>query len=106
MRFKVEFGIKLRMGIINEAAKNIANRLAWHTAGRDQAGIAQELADGDDIPEVYGLGEAALFDEFFYFLDHFGFKALFMGLDPKSKGRKSPVSFSAIISEVLTWGEI
>ena len=23
-------------------------------------------ADGDDIPEVYGLGEAGLFDEFFY----------------------------------------
>ncbi len=85
------------MSIVNEAAKNIANRLAWHTAGRDQAGIAQELANGDDIPEVYGLGEAALFDEFFYFLDHFGFKDLFVGLDPKSKDRESPVSFNAII---------
>jgi len=29
--------------------------------------------DGQDIPEVYGLGEAGLFDEFFYFLDHLGF---------------------------------
>jgi len=85
------------MSIVNEAAKNITNRLAWHTAGRDQAGIAQELANGDDIPEVYGLGEAALFDEFFYFLDHFGFKDLFMGLDPKTKKRQSPVAFTAII---------
>jgi len=85
------------MSIINEAAKNIANRLAWHTAERDQPGIAQELADGEDIPEVYGLGEAALFDEFFYFLDHFGFKDLFAGLDPKTKKRKSPVAFTAII---------
>ncbi len=85
------------MEIIKDAAKNIADRLTWHTAGRDQAGIARELADGNDIPEVYGLGEAGLFDEFFYFLDHFGFKDLFMGLEPKSKKRKSPVPFIAII---------
>lgn len=85
------------MSIINDAAKNIANRLTWHTAGRDQAGIARELADGEDIPEVYGLGEAGLFDEFFYFLEHFGFKDLFMGLDPKSKERESSVPFIAII---------
>ena len=70
------------MDIIKEASQNIASRLTWHTAGRDQAGIAKELADGDDIPEVYGLGEAGLFDEFFYFLDRFGFKDLFVGLDP------------------------
>jgi len=85
------------MEIIKDAAKNIADRLAWHTAGRDQAGIARELAGGNDIPEVYGLGEAGLFDEFFYFLDHFGFKNLFLGLEPKSKKRESPVSFNAII---------
>ena len=36
-----------------------------------------------DISEVYGLGEAGLFDEFFYFLDQFGIMDLFMGLDPK-----------------------
>jgi len=35
-----------------EASKNIANRLAWQTASRDQAGIAKELAEGKDIPEV------------------------------------------------------
>ncbi|MBE9521369.1 MAG: transposase [Proteobacteria bacterium] len=85
------------METIKDAAKNIADRLAWHTAGRDQAGIARELADGKDIPEVYGLGEAGLFDEFFYFLDHFGFKNLLLGLEPKSKKRESPVSFNAII---------
>lgn len=84
------------MDIINDAARNIANRLTWHTAGRDQAGIAQELAGGDDIPEVYGLGEAGLFDEFFCFLDCFGFKDLFMRLDPKLKKRESPVPFIAI----------
>ena len=57
------------MNIINDAARNIANRLTWNTASRDQAGIASDLAEGKDIPEVYGLGEAGLFDEFFYFLE-------------------------------------
>jgi len=53
------------MDIIKDATQNITNRLTWHTADRDQAGIARELADGEDIPEVYGLGEVGLFDEFF-----------------------------------------
>ncbi len=85
------------MNLITDAARNIANRLTWHTAGRDQAGIASDLAEGKDIPEVYGLGEAGLFDEFFYFLESFGFHALLAGLDPKSKQRESPVPFMAII---------
>jgi hypothetical protein len=85
------------MNLITDAARNIANRLTWHTAGRDQAGIASDLADGKDIPEVYGLGEAGLFDEFFYFLESFGFHDLLAGLDPKSKKRESPVPFMAII---------
>jgi len=85
------------MDIIKDATQNITNRLTWHTADRDQAGIARELADGEDIPEVYGLGEAGLFDEFFCFLEHFGFKDLFMGLDSQSKKRESPISFTAII---------
>ncbi len=80
-----------------EASNNIANRLTWHTASRDQAGIAKELAEGKDIPEVYGLGEAGLFDEFFYFLDRFGFTSLFTKLEPKAKKRNSPVPFMRII---------
>jgi hypothetical protein len=85
------------MDIIRNASQKIADRLTWHTANRDQAGIAQDIADGKDIPEVYGLGEAGLFDEFFCFLDHFGFKNLFMGLDPKNKKRKSGVPFMSVI---------
>ena len=53
--------------------------------------------DGKDIPEVYGLGEAGLFDEFFYFLDHFGFTSLFTKLEPKPKKRNSPVPFMRIV---------
>lgn len=85
------------MSLIADASQKIADRLTWHTANRDQAGIAKDLADGKDIPEVYGLGEAGLFDEFFCFLDQFGFNDLFRGLDPKSKKRESKVPFMAVI---------
>lgn len=85
------------MDIIKNASQKITDRLTWHTANRDQAGIAQDIADGKDIPEVYGLGEAGLFDEFFYFLDHFDFKDLLMGVDPKNKKRKSNVPFMCVI---------
>jgi len=85
------------MNLIAEASNNITDRLTWHTANIDQAGIAKNLADGNDIPEVYGLGEAGLFDEFFCFLDEFGFKDLFMGIEPISKKRKSKVPFMAVI---------
>ena len=86
------------MNPINHAAQNITDRLAWQTANRDQAGIAQNLADGHDIPEVYGLGEAGLFDEFFGFLEEFGITTLFGTLDPKSQKRQSPtVKFLAVI---------
>jgi len=85
------------MSLKSDASQKIADRLTWHTASRDQAGIAKNLADGKDIQEVYGLGEAGLFDEFFCFLDEFGFKDLFLGLDPDSKKRKSKVPFMAVI---------
>jgi len=85
------------MDKIQRASQRIADRLTWCTAHRDQVGIAKDLAEGKDISEVYGLGEAGLFDEFFYFLDQFGIMDLFMALDPKHTARTSNVSFPAVI---------
>jgi len=85
------------MDLIRRASENIANRLSWCTAQRDQAGIARELASGNDISEVYGLGEAGLFDEFFYFLHTFEIMELFLKLDPKDRRRRSNVKFPAVI---------
>nr|MBF0223295.1 hypothetical protein [Desulfobulbaceae bacterium] len=81
----------------HQASQNIADRLTWHTANRDQAGIAANIAAGEDIPEVYGLGEAGLFDEFFYFIEKFGFSKLLTKLDPKNKERVSKVPFTGAI---------
>ncbi|MFH1146963.1 MAG: hypothetical protein V1736_04575 [Pseudomonadota bacterium] len=43
------------------------------------------------------MGEAGLFDEFFYFLDHFGFDKLFAKLNPKNKKRESKVPFIGVL---------
>jgi len=80
----------------SRAAEKIAERLSWCTARRDQSGITKDLAEGKDIPEVYGLGEAGLFDEFFYFLDQHGIADLFTILAPVRR-RSSNVSFSAAL---------
>lgn len=85
------------MNLIQRASQKIAERLTWCTAHRDQIGIAKDLADGKDICEVYGLGEAGLFDEFFYFLDQLGFMALLNKLDPHMTKRESNVKFPAVI---------
>ncbi|RPJ18694.1 MAG: hypothetical protein EHM26_09320 [Desulfobacteraceae bacterium] len=85
------------MDLIKRASQRIAERLTWCTAHRDQAAIAKDLADGKDISEVYGLGEAGLFDEFFYFLDQFGIMDLFLDLDPRHTQRTSNVTFPAVI---------
>ncbi|MBI4772992.1 MAG: transposase [Deltaproteobacteria bacterium] len=85
------------MDLIKRASQRIAERLTWCVAHRDQAGIAKDLAEGKDISEVYGLGEAGLFDEFFYFLDQFGIMDLFLDLDPQHTQRSSNVTFPAVI---------
>ena len=89
--------MKSNKNITSNASQNIAERLVWQTAHKDQVGIAEELASGKDIPEVYGLGEAGLFDEFFYFLDHFGISKLFKGLDPELRRRQSNVTFHTVL---------
>lgn len=85
------------MKLITQASEKITQRLAWCTACRDQAGITKDLAEGKEISEVYGLGEAGLFDEFFYFLEELGIMQLFMGLDPGKAQRASNVKFPAVI---------
>ncbi|QCQ23166.1 transposase [Desulfoglaeba alkanexedens] len=85
------------MNPIAEASQKIIERLSWCTASRDQAGIASDLAEREEISEVYGLGEAGLFDEFFYFLEELGIMKLFMGLDPNRNQRSSNIKFPAVI---------
>jgi hypothetical protein len=83
--------------VIKKASTKIAERLCWCTARKDQEGITRDLSQGKDIPEVYGLGEAGLFDEFFCFLDEFKISDLFSLLMPPPKKRGSNVIFSTVL---------
>ena len=85
------------MKLIADASQKIVERLTWCTAARDQAGIASDLADKKEISEVYGLGEAGLFDEFFCFLEELGIMKLFEELDSGGRDRSSNVRFTAVI---------
>ncbi len=86
------------MDIIYDASEKIAERLTWHTGQRDQAGIAKELSEDQDIQEVYGLGDAGLFDDFFYFLRELGFMKILEQLTPRNhRERQSPVHFSTVL---------
>jgi hypothetical protein len=79
------------------ASQHTAERLVWFTARKDQSGIAKGIADGKDLEEIYGLGDAELFDEFFCFLDELGVTKRFSQLTPKSGQRSSNVSFHAVL---------
>ena len=86
------------MDIIKTASETIFQRLAWHTAERDQAGIAEELANEQEIHEIYGLGDAGLFDEFFCFLRELEIMKVLEQLAPRRhRKRQSPVPFSAVM---------
>lgn len=86
------------MDIIKNASETIFNRLVWLTAKRDQAGIAEKLANEQEVDEIYGLGDAGLFDEFFHFLRELDIMQILEQLAPRRhRKRQSPVPFSAIM---------
>ena len=78
--------------LATDASQRTAERLVWFTARKDQSGIAKGIADGKDLDEIYGLGDAELFDEFFCFLDELGVSKLFSKLESKIGKRDSNVS--------------
>jgi len=83
--------------LATDASQRTAERLVWFTARKDQSGIAKGIADGKDLDEIYGLGDAELFDEFFCFLDELGVSKLFSKLESKIGKRDSNVSFHAVL---------
>ena len=81
---------------IAKASGHTAERLVWFTARKDQSGIAKSIADGNDLEEIYGLGDAEMFDEFFGFFDEFEITPLMEKMDPKTEKRGSNINFHAV----------
>ena len=53
-------------------AQNLAERLCWHAAHRDDSRVARRLYRKQVVDGVYRLDEGALLDDFFYFLHELG----------------------------------
>ena len=78
------------MDFIENASETIFKRLVWHTAKRDQAGIAEMLANEQEVEEIYGLGDAGLFDNFFCFLRELGIMKVLEQLAPRRHRQQHP----------------
>jgi hypothetical protein len=55
-----------------EVAQNLAERLCWQAARRDDSRVARRLYRQQVIDGVYRLDEGALLDDFFYCLQERG----------------------------------
>src|SRR5690242_17579953 len=53
-------------------AQNLAERLCWQVAHRDDSLVARRLYRKQVVDGVYQLDEGALRDDFFYFLQELG----------------------------------
>jgi hypothetical protein len=61
------------MGQTREAmGQNLAERLCWQAAGRDDSRVARRLYRKQVVDEVFRLDEGALLDDFFHFLQELG----------------------------------
>ena len=60
----------------DEVTENLAERLCWEVARRDDARVARRLYRKQVVNGVYRLDEGAVLDDFFHFLDQIGVMAL------------------------------
>ena len=60
----------------DELAQNLAERLCWEVAHRDDTRVARHLYRKQQVDGVYRLDEGAVLDAFFHFLDQLGVMAL------------------------------
>jgi hypothetical protein len=60
----------------DEITQNLAERLCWQVARRDDTRVARRLYRKQEVDGVYRLDEGALLDDFFHFLQAIGVMAL------------------------------
>ena len=60
----------------DEVTQNLAERLCWEVAGRDDSRIARRLYRKQLVDGVYRLDEGALLDDFLHFLEAIGVMTL------------------------------
>jgi hypothetical protein len=60
----------------DEITQNLAERLCWEVARRDDVRIARRLYRKQEVDGVYRLDEGAVLDDFFHFLQSLGIMSL------------------------------
>jgi hypothetical protein len=60
----------------DEITQNLAERMCWEVARRDDARVARRLYRKQEVDGVYRLDEGAVLDDFFHFLQAIGVMAL------------------------------
>src|SRR6266487_938451 len=77
------------MGQTREAiTQNLAERLCWQAARRDDSRVARRLYHKQVVDGVYRLDEGALLDDFFHFLRELGVLDLMAGVQGKAMQRE------------------
>ena len=61
----------------DETTQNLAERLCWEVARRDDARVARRLYRKQVVDGVYRLDEGAVLDDFFHVLPSLGVMVLF-----------------------------
>ena len=60
----------------DELTQNLAERLCWEVARRDDTRVARRLYRQQEVEGVYRLDEGAVLDDFFHVRDQIGVRAL------------------------------
>jgi Transposase DDE domain len=84
----------------DEITENLAERLCWEVARRDDSRVARRLYRKQEIDGVYRLDEGAVLDDFFHFLQAVGV----MPLLEQSQGAAIQREMIAFVQYVLLYG--
>jgi hypothetical protein len=84
----------------NEITQNLAERLCWEVARRDDSRVARRLYRKQVVDGVYRLDEGAVLDDFFHFLQAIGV----MGLLEETHGAAIHREMLPFVQHVLLYG--
>ena len=84
----------------DEMTENLAERLCWEVARRDDARVARRLYRQQLVDGVYRLDEGAVLDDFFHFLDAIGV----MGLLSDVQGIAMQREMVPFVPDLLLYG--
>src|SRR5919109_2941498 len=84
----------------DEITQNLAERLCWEVARRDDARVARRLYRKPEVDGVYRLDEGAVLDDFLPFLQALGVRALL----EEVPGTAIPREMVPVVPYVLRYG--